>query len=218
KFGVSTPEVIEVAEQLKKAGRTEGLVLLHFHLGSQITDIQALKNGVKEIARVYAHLVRAGLGVRYLDVGGGLGVNYDGMPLGGGRGGVDYSMQEYANAIVYAVKEVCDAEEVPHPTLVSENGRAVTAHHSVLVVEALGSTTKPAAGPDFRIRKKDHPIVQGLYKQWQELHEGNGNGSLALGHLLEQYHDAVEQRQSADALFVYGYLDLEAKARAEQLF
>jgi arginine decarboxylase len=142
------------------------------------------------------------------------------MPLGGGRGGVDYSMQEYANAIVYAVKEVCDAEEVPHPTLVSENGRAVTAHHSVLVVEALGATTKPTAGPDFRIRKKDHPIVRGLFEQWQELREGNGagNGTLALGHLLEQYHDAVEQRQSADALFAYGYLDLEAKARAEQLF
>ncbi|HLT47971.1 MAG TPA: biosynthetic arginine decarboxylase, partial [Rubricoccaceae bacterium] len=216
KFGVSTPEVIEVAEQLKKAGRTEGLVLLHFHLGSQITDIQALKNGVKEIARVYAHLIHQGLGIRYLDVGGGLGVNYDGMPLGGGRGGVDYSMQEYANAIVYAVKEVCDAEEVPHPTLVSENGRAVTAHHSVLVVEALGATTKPTAPPDFRVRKKDHPIVQGLFKQWQELREGNGN--LALGHLLEQYHDAVEQRQNADALFAFGYLDLAQKARAEELF
>lgn len=224
KFGVSTPEVLEIAAHLKKARRTEALVLLHFHLGSQITDIQALKHAIKEITRVYAHLVHMGLGVRYLDVGGGLGVNYDGMPLGGGRGGVDYSMQEYANAIVFAVKEVCDDEGVPHPTLVSENGRALTAHHSVLVVEALGATTKPAAGPDFRIRKKDHPIVQGLFKQWQELREeapsrnGGPNGDLGLGRLLEAYHDAVEQRQSADALFAFGYLGLEGKARAEQLF
>jgi arginine decarboxylase len=224
KFGVSTPEVLAVAGRLKKTGRTDALTLLHFHLGSQITDIQALKNAIKEIARVYAHLVHAGLGIRYLDVGGGLGVNYDGMPLGGGRGGVDYSMQEYANAIVFAVKEVCDAEGVPPPTLVSENGRAVTAHHSVLVVEALGATTKPSAGPDFRIRKKDHPIVQGLYKQWRELTDapaprnGQPNGDLGLGRLLESYHDAVEQRQTADDLFAYGYLDLAAKARAEQLF
>ena len=215
KFGVSTPEVLEVASRLKGAGRSDGLVLLHFHLGSQITDVQALKNGVKEITRVYAHLVRQGLGIRYLDVGGGLGVNYDGMPMGGGRGGVDYSMQEYANAIVFAVKEVCEAERVPPPTIVSENGRAVTAHHSVLVVETLGATTKPMAGPGFRLRKKDHAIVQWLHGLWEEL---ASDAEFGLGRLLEAYHDAVEQRQSADALFAYGYLDLESKARAERLF
>ncbi len=217
KFGVPTPELLEIVERLEQSGQVESLRLLHFHLGSQIADIQALKAAVKEITRVYAGLVRRGLPIEYLDAGGGLGVNYDAMPLGGGRGGVDYTMQEYANAIVYAVQEVCDAERVPHPTLVTENGRALTAHHSVLIVEALGATTKLKADPDFTPRKKDHEIVKTLHRMWEEV-RFESDERFSLGRLLEAYHDAVEQRRAADALFGFGYLDLEQKALTERLY
>jgi len=217
KFGVPTPELLDLVRRIEKEGRADALQLLHFHLGSQISDIQALKTAVKEITRVYASLVRRGVPIRYLDCGGGLGVNYDAMPLGGGRGGVDYSMQEYANAIVYSVREVCDAEGVPHPTIVTENGRAITAHHSVLIVEALGLTSKHTAEPGFKPRKKDHELVQELFKMWDELRPDSG-ARLNLGQLLEAYHDTLEQREKADQLFAFGYLDLEQKALAERLF
>lgn len=217
KFGVPTPELLAIVKRLEKEGLEDALRLLHFHLGSQISDIQALKTGVKEIARVYANLARRGFSVEYLDAGGGLGVNYDAAPLGGGRGGVDYSIQEYANAIVYSVKEVCDNEEVPHPTLVTENGRALTAHHSVLVVEVLGTTSKITIEPGFKPRKRDHEVVVELCRDWAAVRPEN-EARMGLGQLLEAYHDAVEERGKADALFAFGYLDLEQKALAEKLF
>ncbi len=213
KFGITLPELVEYADRLLAEGKGDALRLLHFHLGSQIGDVGALKAAVKEIARIYAHLVKRGLPIEYLDVGGGLGINYDALPLGGGRGGVDYSMQEYANAIVYAVQEICDAEGVAHPTIVSENGRAVTAHHSVLVVDALGMTAKPALPDDFALADDAHPVTQELDGLRQSVGEAPG-----LGELLEIYHDAVETRQKAEALFQYGYLGLEPMALAETLY
>ena len=220
KFGVPLPDLVEAVEDLVATGRGDALRLLHFHLGSQIGDIQALKSAVKEIARVYAHLVKRGLSPEFLDVGGGLGVNYDAHPLGGARGGfaggggvVDYSMQEYANAIVYAVKEVCDAEGVPHPRVVSENGRAVTAHHSVLVVDTLGTMSKPGVADGFAPSADDHEIVRLLHSFRAATDAARG-----LGELLEVYHDAVEQRKKAEDLFGYGYLPLGQKALAERLF
>ena len=130
-------------QRLKETNHTDALVLLHFHLGSQISDIQIVKQAVKEITQVYAQLLKRGVPLQYLDVGGGLGVNY-----GAGYGdhdGVNYALQEYANAVVYSVEEVCDEEQVVHPILISESGRAITAHHSVLIVEALGSYNKDLA-------------------------------------------------------------------------
>ena len=213
KFGVSLPDLVDVADRLVAEGRADALRLLHFHLGSQIGDVGALKAAVKEITRVYAHLVKRGLEVEYLDVGGGLGVNYDALPLGGGRGGVDYSMQEYANAIVYAVQEVCDAENVAHPHVVSENGRAVTAHHSVLVVDALGMTKKPGVPDDFALPADAHAVTREL-----DALRGGAAGAEGLGELLEVVHDAAEARQKAEALFQYGYLGLEPMALAERLY
>ena len=215
KFGVSTPDLLDIVDRLEATGRTEALHLLHFHLGSQIADINNLKAAVREISRVYAYLRHRGLPVRYIDCGGGLGVNYEAGALGA-HGAVDYSVQEYANAIVFAVKEICDAEEVPHPTLVSENGRALTAHHSVLIVEVFGATTKPEADPDWTPAKDDHAILHELYRI-RELVRANGR-SLRLAEVLEAYHDAAEQRQQADTLFSFGYLDLAEKARAERLY
>lgn len=218
KFGVSTSDLLTIIERLEAAGRTDAIRLLHFHLGSQIADINNLKRAVKEITRVYAHLCQRGLAVRYLDVGGGLGVNYDaGAP--GAPGAIDYSIQEYANSVVFSVMEVCDAEGVEHPTIVSENGRALTAHHSVLVVEAFGATTKPAIDPDWAPAEADHPVLHDLYRVWELVRlDRNGAPRLRMAEILEAYHDAKEQRQQADALFSFGYLPLEGKAFAERLY
>lgn len=216
KFGVSTPELLDIVERIEADGQSDALTLLHFHLGSQISDINALKAAVKEITRVYAHLHRRGLPVRYLDVGGGLGINYEAGAIGA-AGAIDYSMEEYANAVVFSVKEVCDAEGVPHPTLVSENGRALTAHHSILVVETLGATTKPEADADFEPAKDDHAILHELHRV-REMVRPENEQRLRLTELLEAYHDATEQRQQSDALFSYGYLPLETKAAAERLY
>ncbi|HEX8385621.1 MAG TPA: biosynthetic arginine decarboxylase, partial [Rubricoccaceae bacterium] len=213
KFGVPLPDLVDAVDRLVEEGRTDALRLLHFHLGSQIGDVQALKSAVKEIARIYAHLVKRGLEVEFLDVGGGLGVNYDAHPLVGARFGVDYSMQEYANAIVYAVREVCDAEGVPHPRIVSENGRAVTAHHSVLVVDTLGAMTKPGVADDYAPPADAHEVVRALHALRAATDAARG-----LGEVLEVYHDAVEQRKKADDLFSYGYLPVDQKALAERLF
>jgi arginine decarboxylase len=216
KFGVSTPELLQIVEHLEAEGRPEALTLLHFHLGSQIADINALKGAVKEITRVYAHLRRRGLPVRYLDVGGGLGINYEAGAVGA-PGAIDYSVEEYANAVVFSVMEVCDAEGVEHPILVSENGRALTAHHSVLVMEAFGVTGKPEADPDYTPAEDDHAILHELHRV-RELVRPEAEGRLRLTDLLEAYHDATEQRQQADTLFAYGYLPLETKAAAERLY
>jgi arginine decarboxylase len=214
KFGVPLPDLVEAVDGLLADGRTDALKLLHFHLGSQIGDVQALKSAVKEIARIYAHLIKRGLEVEFLDVGGGLGVNYDAHPFGGAKsGGVDYSTQEYANAIVYAVREVCDAEGVPHPRIVSENGRALTAHHSVLVVDTLGTMTKPGVADDFEPAADDHEIVRLLHSFLAATAAARG-----LGELLEVYHDTLEQRKKSEDLFSYGYLPLGQKALAERLF
>ena len=213
KFGVSLPELVAAADRLVAEGRPEALKLLHFHLGSQIGDVGALKAAVREITRVYAGLVRRGLSPEYLDVGGGLGVNYDALPLGAGSGGVDYSVQEYANAVVYAVQEVCAAEGVPEPRIVTENGRAVTAHHSVLVVDVLGATRKPDVPDGFELPAGAHPVCGELAALGE-----SAEGASSLGELLEVLHDANEAHGKAQALFQYGYLDLDAAALAERLY
>lgn len=213
KFGVNLPELVDAVDGLVAAGHADAVRLLHFHIGSQIGDVQALRHAVRELTRIYAHLVRRGVGIAYLDCGGGLGVNYDALPLGGGRGGVDYTMQEYANAIVYAVQEVCEAERVPPPRLVTENGRAVTAHHSVLVVDTLGRTEKPVVPAGFALPERSHEVAAGLHGLLAAVEAAGG-----LGELLEVYHDAAELREKAETLFAYGYLPLDQKALAERLF
>ena len=137
KFGLTVPELVRLVHELERRGMQDRLELLHFHLGSQITDIQVLKRAIKEVTQIYADLHRRGVSVRYLDVGGGLGVNYGGG-YGEDESAINYGLQEYANAVVFTVKEVCDARDVPTPMLVSESGRAITAHHSVLIVPVLG--------------------------------------------------------------------------------
>ncbi len=217
KFGISMPDLLSLAERLEDEGLYDALNLLHFHLGSQIDDIQALKMAVKEITRIYTNLYQRGHRIKYLDVGGGLGVNYDAEPLGGGKGGVNYSIREYANVIVYAVKEVCRAEGVPVPTLVTENGRATVAHHSMLITEAVGSTSKPTTPLDFRPSTDHHSVIHLLHAMAVDMDAQSGKIH-GLGRLLEAYHDAVEERNNADTLFAYGYVSLAERALSERLF
>jgi arginine decarboxylase len=137
----------------------------------------------------------------------------------GAAGAIDYSVEEYANAVVFSVMEVCDAENVDHPTIISENGRALTAHHSLLVVEAFGATTKPESAHDYEPVAEDHPILHELHRVHELVRlDNNGARRLRLTDLLEAYHDATEQRQQSDTLFTYGYLPLEVKAQAERLY
>ena len=218
KFGVSIPELVRMLDRLGDEGLDEALILLHFHLGSQIADIQTLKGAVKEVTRIYAQLVQRGLPVRYLDVGGGLGVNYE-AATNGQRDSIGYSLQEYANSVVYAAQEVCQAEGVPPPHLLSESGRALTAHHSVLVVEAIGSYGKAGIADDFDIEAFDQPVVRDLHDTLQLVRSGSSPvGETRPAVLLEAYHDAVEKRQQAGTLFSLGYLPLEARAATESLF
>ena len=214
KFGVSLPELVGLVEQLERTGRTESFVLLHFHLGSQISDIQRLKQAVKEMAQIYAQLRKRGLPIRYFDVGGGLGVNYSG---GYDEGGINYSLQEYANAVIFSLMEVCDAKEVPHPILISESGRAITAHHSVLIVETLGAFGKDRIPEEFVVPGDAASMVRELNEILQRLKEDTETRT-DVNHLLEAYHDIVEMHRDAATLFRVGYLSLEDNAVIEGLF
>jgi arginine decarboxylase len=214
KFGVSLPELIQLVEQLERSNRADAFILLHFHLGSQIADIQTLKQAVKEMAQIYAELRKRGLPIRYFDVGGGLGVNYSGSY---DEGGINYSLQEYANAVVYSVMEVCDAKSVPHPVLISESGRAITAHHSVLVVEALGAFRKDRVAEGFKLPANAAPMVRDLNGILERLDPGSRK-KISVSQLLEAYHDAVEIHREAATLFSMGYLPLEQNALVERLY
>lgn len=212
KFGIAIPELLRMVQELERRDCRDALQLLHFHLGSQIADIQVLKKAVTEAAQVYASLVKQGIGVTHLDVGGGLGVNY-GAGYARDEDGINYGLQEYANAVVYAVKDVCDAREVPPPVLVSESGRAITAHHSVLVVPVLGAH-RPDLMPEGRLPEKPHKTVKSLKKILDSLLRPPNTPE----ELLEAYHDAKDARNEADQLFALGYLALDQLAAVQRLY
>lgn len=215
KFGISIPELLRLLTRLHEDGLEEAFVLLHFHLGSQVNDIQTLRKGIKEITQIYAQLAKRGISIRFLDVGGGLGVNYEADFTGGQSEGINYTLQEYANSVVAQVKEVCDAESVAQPTIITESGRALTAHHSVLVVEVLGAYRKDVIPDGFTPSDGDHAVVKQLFETLSWIREDR---QLRPGALLEAYHDAVAKRQEAESLFGFGYLSIEQKALAEQLY
>jgi arginine decarboxylase len=217
KFGVSIPELIALVQRLKEENLSDALVLLHFHLGSQLADIQIVKQAVKEITQVYAQLLKRGMPVQYLDVGGGLGVNYE-AGYADDDGSINYTLQEYANAVVYSVKEVCDDEQVAHPTLVSESGRAITAHHSVLIVEVLGAYRKDEIMDTFTPAAEDNSAVHELFEVLSRVQTTARQNGQRISELLEAYHDAVEKRQEAHTMFGLGYLPIEQKALAERLY
>src|SRR5438128_3224458 len=208
KFGLSTGELLRATEMLKAEGLTQCFKLLHFHIGSQIPDILIVKRAVQEAARYYAKLYKMGFQIEFLDVGGGLGVDHDGS-RSAFASSAKYTLQEYANDIVYYVADVCNAEKVPHPNLISESGRAVVAHHSVLIVEVFGAIEKIRGGEYFQYGENEHPLVKELLDIKKNLPKLNK---------LEAYHDAPERKEDAQHMFTLGMMDLPEKAKIENLY
>ena len=208
KFGLSTAEILEATEMLKAENLGHCLKLLHFHIGSQVPDILTVKKAVQEAARFYAKLHKMGFSISYLDVGGGLGVDYDGS-RSAFDSSTNYTLQEYTNDVVYYIADVCNAEKVPHPDIISESGRAIVAHHSVLIVEVFGAIEKIRPNGFLKFGDHEHPLVQELLEIKQNLPKLN---------MLEAYHDALERREDAQHMFTLGVLDLPDKAKIEDLY
>lgn len=208
KFGLSTVEILAACQMLRDEGMPHAFKLLHFHIGSQVPDILTVKKAVQEAARYYAKLRKMGFELQYLDVGGGLGVDYDGSHSAFDSS-TNYSLQEYANDVVYYIADVCNAEKVPHPDIVSESGRAIVAHHSVLVVEVFGSIHKTGLAETITYGDAEHPLVRELLDMRKNLARLNQ---------LEAYHDASERREDAHNMFVLGLMELPDKAKIESLY
>ncbi|HUS35708.1 MAG TPA: biosynthetic arginine decarboxylase [Verrucomicrobiae bacterium] len=208
KFGLSTAELLAATELLKAENLSHCFKLLHFHIGSQVPDILTVKKAVQEAARFYAKLHKMGFQAEFLDVGGGLGVDYDGS-RSAFESSTNYSLQEYTNDIVYYIADVCNAEKVPHPDIVSESGRAIVAHHSVLIVEVFGSIAKTSSEQQFTYGENEHALVKELLDIKKNLAKLNK---------LEAYHDALERKEDAHNMFTLGLMELPDKAKIETLY
>jgi arginine decarboxylase len=209
KFGLTLTEVLELLDYLKARDMADCLQMVHFHIGSQITNIRKFKDALTEAARVYTELYRLGAGMRFLDVGGGLGVDYDGSQTDF-ESSINYTLQEYANDVVFRIKSVCDEAGVPHPTILSESGRAVVAYHSVLIFDVLGASAIDRANgtPDELPDEAPQPLAD-LFTIHRDLNKKN---------FLESYHDAIQGVEETLNLFTLGYLPVEQRAMAERLF
>jgi arginine decarboxylase len=208
KFGLSTSDLLAATDLLRAEGLSHCFKLLHFHIGSQVPDILTVKKAVQEAARFYAKLFKMGFPLEYVDVGGGLGVDYDGS-RSAFDSSTNYSLQEYTNDIVYYLGDVCNAEAVPHPDIVSESGRALVAHHSVLVVEVFGSIDKTRQQALLPYTASEHRLVKELLYIRDNLTKLNK---------LEAFHDAQERKEDAHQMFTLGVLELPEKAKIESLY
>ena len=207
KFGLSTAEILEAIEILREAKMESAFKLLHFHIGSQIPDILTIKRAVREAAMYYAKLHKLGHPLEYLDVGGGLAIDYDGS-RSTFHSSMNYSVEEYASDIVHNIMDVCDDEGVPHPNIVSESGRAIVAHHSVLVVQAFGTIEKTPLEP-LTVRAADHKLTREIIEIDDRLSQSNLN---------ESWHDLQQIKEQSQSMFELGLLNLDVKARVEMLF
>jgi len=208
KFGLSTADLVSASNYLKSEGMADSLVLVHFHVGSQVPDIGVIKRAVREAAQFYAKLLKMGHPMHFIDVGGGLGVDYDGSRTAFDSS-MNYTLQEYARDVVYNIIDVCESEKVPHPTIVSESGRAIVAHHSVLVVEAFGSIEKGAADLSLEVNDADPKLFHDMVETQKALTKQNR---------MEVLHDAQQIKEQCQSMFELGLLDLESKAKIELIY
>jgi arginine decarboxylase len=208
KFGLSTADLVAASNYLKEEGMSDALRLVHFHVGSQVPDIGVVKRAVREAARFFAKLVHMGHPMQFIDVGGGLGVDYDGSRTAFASS-MNYTLQEYARDVVYNIMDVVDSEKVPHPAIVSEGGRAIVAHHSVLIVEAFGSIEKGAAELSLEIKETDPKLLADIVEIQRTLTKQNR---------MENLHDAQQVKEQAQSMFELGLLDLESKAKIETIY
>ncbi|MEG5171105.1 biosynthetic arginine decarboxylase [Microcoleus sp. B3-D7] len=207
KFGLTIPEIMRAVGELEKAGMLDCLQLLHFHIGSQISSISVIKDAIREASHIYVELAKLGANMNYLDVGGGLGVDYDGSKTNF-HASKNYNMQNYANDVVAGVKDACDERKIPVPIIISESGRAIASHQSVLVFDVLGTSDVPreVAEP---VDENAHQIPRNLYEIYQSISPEN---------YQEVYHDAIQFKEEAVSLFNLGYLGIAERAKTEQLY
>lgn len=215
KFGLTTRQIVEAVKVLEAAGKLDRLVLLHFHIGSQITNVRSVKEAMREATRTFIGLRELGATIEFVDVGGGLAVDYDGSNTTSDSS-MNYSLQEYANDVVWHLKEACDEEGLAQPTILSESGRALTAHHAVLITEVLGVSNYTAVEDAVVAEEGEHDMVFKMSEVHTRMRQSAKNAREA--QRREAYHDALQLRDEAMLLFNMGQLDLEGRARVEELF
>ena len=209
KFGLNSSELLDALRMLDEMGMHDCLKLIHFHIGSQITKIRRISTALREAAQFYVQLHAMGFNIEFVDCGGGLGVDYDGTRSSSSESSVNYSIQEYVNDCVYTFVEAADKHEIPHPNLITESGRSLSAHHSVLIIDVLETTTLPQMREDFHPTEQDHQLVHDLTEIWDKLSPRS---------MLEDWHDAQDIRDEALDLFRHGIIDLKTRAQIESLY
>ena len=209
KFGLTSSELLEALDFMESKGLKDCLKLIHFHIGSQVTKIRRIKTALREASQFYVQLHSMGFNVEFVDIGGGLGVDYDGTRSSNSEGSVNYSIQEYVNDSISTLVDVSDKNGIPHPNIITESGRALTAHHSVLIFEVLETATLPEWDDEEEIAPDAHELVQELYSIWDSLNQNK---------MLEAWHDAQQIREEALDLFSHGIVDLKTRAQIERLY
>ena len=208
KFGLTSSELLEALDFLEEHDMKDCLKLVHYHIGSQVSKIKKINVALREAAQFYVQLYKMGYHIEYVDMGGGLGIDYDGTSSSS-PSSVNYSIQEYANNAIYTIVDACEKNELPHPNVICESGRALTAHHSVLIFEVLEKASLPEWDDNEEPEENDHELIKELYDSWDELTKNSS---------LEIWHDAQEIREEALNLFSLGLLDLKSRAKIERLY
>lgn len=209
KFGLTPTELLEALEKFDAMGMHDCVRLIHFHIGSQITKIRRIQNALTEAAQYYANLRRMGYNIEFVDCGGGLGVDYDGTRSSNSESSVNYSIQEYINDCVYAFVDIANRCGIPHPNIITESGRSLTAHHSVLILDVLGVASLPQMPEEFEAKESDHQLVKDLYEIWDHLNPKS---------MLEDWHDADQIREDCLDMFAHGMVDLKTRAEVEAMY
>ena len=209
KFGLTSSELLEALELLDKKGMHDCLRLIHFHIGSQITKIRRIQAALREASHFYIQLHKMGYNVDFVDCGGGLGVDYDGTRSPSSESSVNYSIQEYVNDCIYTFVDGADKNGIPHPNIITESGRSLTAHHSVLVIDVLETASLPEMDEQYEPDDNSHQLVKDLYEIWDNLNPRT---------MLEDWHDAEQIREEALDLFCHGIVDLKTRAEIESMY